>query len=358
MLAKVTSSYLIFLGASGLVVIFAVIFCDLYGKDVFLGRVWFELLWVSLFLIMELAGAAAITAQSNSQTCSSTFSNLLVQVSPCAPTQVLQAFTWICAILFLGYYTLLFISAIVKYRDDHTIWRRSVRNFPWLSSHRSSKNLAASSALPRFHTQVPIIVAPRPRRIINIREPVLSYRSGLGLDYEIEHYQPTTQAEVDLDPSADNSISPLPSTLPVTVSPTRILQPQQVLQKPGSTVSTPFYPTHVQTAISPGLQLPSTAYLGQARRAPSPPPLGEWPRRDAISQPARVKRQPVTRNLPPPPEPYSFTTPAALRQRQPPATLPIRSRPSGPRLRSNSGENLRPPNVDLSSSLYSSRGYI
>ncbi|KAF8969978.1 hypothetical protein BDZ97DRAFT_1793708 [Flammula alnicola] len=52
---------------------------------------------------MQLVGAAVITAQGNSQTCVSitgAFPSLSsFQESPCASSQVLQAFTWICAIL-------------------------------------------------------------------------------------------------------------------------------------------------------------------------------------------------------------------------------------------------------------------
>jgi hypothetical protein len=335
--AKEISSYLIFLGALGLVVIFTVLFFDLYGKNVFLCKVWFELLWVGLFAIIELAGAAAITAQSNSQTCSSNLS-----ISPCASTQVLQAFTWICAILLFGYVALLFVATIVKYRDDHTIWHCTVRDFPWVNSyhhaHHARRSIPASSAsLPRFRTEVPILAAPRPRRIIAIPETILSYRSGLSLDYEIEHYQPPAQTATDLGLSI--------SSVAATLSPTRIpLQPQQTPQKPGPAVSTPFYPSHVQIAINSDLQQPSSAHLNQARRPsplPSPPPLGDWPRRDAVSQPLRAKRKPVT------PIPYTFTMPAAVQQRQPLATPTTRSRPSGPRRRSISGQNDRPPNLDL-----------
>ncbi|KAF8797931.1 hypothetical protein BYT27DRAFT_6909364 [Phlegmacium glaucopus] len=355
--AKEISSYLIFLGALGLVVNFTVLFFDLYGKHVFLCKVWFELLWVGLFLIMEFAGAAAITAQSNGQTCSSDTS-----ISPCASTQVLQAFTWICAILLLGYLILLFVAALVKHRDDSTIWHCTVRNFPWVTSHHvhHRKSIPASSAsLPRFRTEVPFIAAPRPRRIVPVPEALLSYRSGLSLDYEIEHYQPPALSATDRRLSTYRPTSLSPSTSPVaaTVSPTRIrLQPQQTPPpKPVHTVSTPFYPTHVQIAINSDLQRPPIAHLSQARGlplSPSPPPLGDWPRRDATSQPTRVKRKPVT------PIPYTFTMPAAVQQRQPLSTSTTRSRPSGPRQRSNSGENNRPPNFDLSNFNSShTRGY-
>lgn len=256
----------------------------------------------------------------------------------------------------LGYFILLFVAAIVKHRDDHTIWHCTLRKFPWMNSSHARKSIQAS--LPRFRTQVPIIAAPRPRRVAAIPEAIFSYRSGLSLAYEIEHYQPPALATADLGLTADRLTSVLPSISPVaaTVSPTRIrLQPQETPQKSAPAVSTSLYPSHVQTAINSSIQCPSPAHLSQARRpppAPSPPPLGDWPRRDATSQPVRVKRKPVT------PVPYSFTMPTAVQQRQPLATPTTRSRPSGPRRRSTSVENHGPPNLDLSNFKFShTRGY-
>lgn len=322
-IARGISIYLIFLGALGLVVIFTVIFSDLCGKDSFITRVWFELLWVVLFFMMELAGAAAITA-GNGQLCNSDTS-----VSSCMPTQVLQAFTWICAISLLGYFILLFVSAIMKYKDDATIWRSSVRKFFWQQTRQN-----ATAPLPSFRTQVPVIAAPRPRRIIP--EAMLSYRSGLSLDYEIEHYQPPALEATDPGPStAGAPLSPLPllfqpPSKPVSsvlAPPSRVRQPPQ---KAMPAAFAPFYPSYIQTAGLP----PQVQRLSQGR-SPSPPPLGDWPRRDAILLPARGKRK---QNAP---TPYSFTMPTAQQHHD----QPTRPRPSGPRRRSNSGDH-RLPNLD------------
>lgn len=240
-----------------------------------------------------------------------------------------------------GYLVLLFVSAKLQDSEDDRIWRRSVRQFPW--HHHTRKSVPVSTAsLPRFRTTVPIIAAPRPRRVVAIPEARLS---GLS-DYDVEHYQPPAPRLTEF---SDRLVS-LPVAAAVSFKPTRIPSQPQPQQTPWPLVSTPFYPAHVQAAIDPSLQRPSAAHLTPVRRlplAPSPPPLGDWPRRDATSQPARVKRKPTT---PSTPTPYSFTMPAAVQQhpRQPLATPPTtRARPSGPRLRSNSGENHRPPNLDL-----------
>jgi len=325
--ATAISIYLIVLGALGLIVIFTVIFVDLYEKDVFIGRVWFELSWVVSFFILELGGAAAITAQSNGQVCNSNNSGSL-----CASTQVLQGFTWICGILLFGYFILLFVLAILKYGDDTTIWSWSLRKLIWQHTHKTV--VPPLPPLPSFRTdrtQVPVIAAPRPRRIITMPEAGLSYRSGLSLDYQIEHFQPPAPGATDLGPSTDRPLSPLLLSLPT--SPTPYSRTPILPQKPVPAAFAPFYPSYVQAAINPGISRTSTGHSSQVRNiSHSPLPLGDWPRRDATSLPARGKRK---QN---PPAPYSFTMPTAAQQRrdQP------RSRPSGPRRRSNSGDH-RPP---------------
>ena len=162
----------------------------------------------------------------------------------------------------------------------------------------------------------------------------LSYRSGLSLDYQIEHYQPPAPGATDLGPSADRPLSPLPLSLPT--SPTPLSPTRNLPQTPLPAAFAPFYPSYVQAAINPGLSRTSTTHSSQIRNlshaSQSPPPLGDWPRRDATSLPARGKRK---QNHP---APYSFTMPTAAQQRrdQP------RSRPSGPRRRSNSGDHRSP----------------
>jgi len=228
----------------------------------------------------------------------------------CMSTQVLQAFTWICAICLLGYFILL-VSATLKCKDDATIWNCSVRNFIW---QQTCKTTASLPPLPRFHTQAPVIAAPGPQRIITMPEAVLSYRSGLSLSYEIEHYQPPAPEATDLGPSADAPLSPL-----LLQPPPRIFQQQPQQSSPATFA--PFYPSYIQTVINPVLspQLPQVL-------SPSPPPLGDWHRHDVTSLPARGKRK---QN---PPAPYSFTMPTAVQQCH---DQPTRSRPCGPRQRSS-----------------------
>lgn len=226
---------------------------------------------------------------------------------------------------------LLFILSILKYKDDTAVWSWSVRKLIWQHSHKTIVR-PSFPPLPSFRTQVPGIVAPRPRRIITVPEPGLSYRSGLGLDYQIEHYQPPAAGPTDLGASTDRPLSPLSLILPT--SPTPFSPTRSLPQKPLPAAFAPFYPSYVQATINSSLSRTSTDHSSsQVRDLPgassfSPPPLGDWPRRDATSLPARGKRK---QN---PPAPYSFTMPTAAQQRhdQP------RPRPSGPRRRSTSGD--------------------
>lgn len=318
--ATAISIYLIVLGGLALVVLFTVIFVDLWEKDIFICRVWFELSWVTLFFIMDLGGAAAITAQS-SLVCNS--------VSRCASTEVLEGFTWICSILLFGYFILLFILSILKYKDDTAIWSWSVRKLIWQHTHKTTVP-PSLPPLPSFQSQVPGIIAPRPRRVMKMPEPGLDYRSGLGYDYQIEHYQPPATG-LDLRFSTDRPLSPLSLALPT--SPTPFSPTKNLPQKPSPAAFAPFYPSYVQAAINPSLSRSCTEH-STSRSLPgassfSPPPLGDWPRRDVTSLPARGKRK---QN---PPAPYSFTMPTAAgqhrRDQQP------RLRPSGPRRRTASG---------------------
>jgi len=281
----------------------------------------------------------------------------------------------------LGYFTLLFVLTMVKRREDSSIWHYNVRKFP-LTKGQALKSAPTSPSLPRFHGQPPVIAAPRPRRIAAIREAILSYRSGLSSEYQIEHYQ---------TPNLPPIAAPAQSTQNWPAPPPPVHAPVQ--QQTVS--STPFYHTSVQLAIEDQQpQPPPPVQQVQVRRLPpSPPPLGDWPRLDAASRP-RTKRKPLPpvqveqgpptqprsaaglqprlelrRPQPPhlqsqPQQPpsqsrrpaapnptsasYTFDAPALSAALQPLESQPTRSnfRPSGPRKLS---DDRRPAPLDLSS---------
>jgi hypothetical protein len=314
------------------------LFFELYGKNMFIGRVWFEILWVGLFWLMQLAGAAALTAQGTSQFCSNTPQDVLLpqsSESPCASTQVLQAFTWIIAILMLGYFTLLSILTIVKYSDDPTILKCSVRSFPVVQSQNALKSEPASPKFRlsfRAHHPVeqqqspapppPAIVAPQPRRhFAALRAAILAHRHSGG-DEEAGHQRQTSVSSVvspPLDEDERNRPSSyypdavvqqnmttvlqeaasIPSATAVQASAPEPLRPNRRSVLPPAT-STPFYNSAVRMAIDgdkPSVATPrplpsAQPQAGTGAKSPSPPPLGDWPRKDATSRP-RTKRKPT-----------------------------------------------------------------
>lgn len=353
--AKQVDAYLIFVGASGLLLIFPIVFCELASKHVFLVRLWFELLWVGSYWVMLLIGAAIITAQSNSQLCDSITGNppfpsfTSSEQSPCASSQVLQAFTWISAILLLGYFILLSILAYVQYKDDSTILQCRVHRFPVAHKHHTLKSGPTSPLRAGFRAQSPpVIAAPTPLRIANLREAILrNHRANQSRDYQVEHEQgdPSipdatndghrfsgqTGAFTSNDghmigsqaghvTSSDGHTFaihlPQSSTSPPPLQPLRFGQQKQTTEQPGSlpplqplrhgqqpapqpTYSSPLYHNSVKTAINTAaLKTPQAALLSSQPQSsslpepPSPPPLGDWPRVDALSRP-RTKRKPL-----------------------------------------------------------------
>lgn len=249
--------------------------------------------------------------------------------------------------------------------------------FPLVYERRALKSVPTSPSQPRFRTQSPpIIAAPRPQRIAQLREAVLSNPSALSLDYEIEHYSggptlptahPTspddfapqfgraTSLDVQSsDPhatSSDGHTFTIHIPQPVAAS----LPPLQPVRSPSQSApqaiysSTPFYHSSVKTAIresSPQIPPPAQLHPGPARQLPtsppSPPPLGDWPRMDATSRP-RTRRKPLPRPLPasepqtqaasPPsrqrlPQPRPIAPALARGQSHPPRALP--RQPPGP----------------------------
>ncbi|PPQ72153.1 hypothetical protein CVT26_006909 [Gymnopilus dilepis] len=285
--------------------------------------------------------------------------------------------------LVLGYLTLLSILTIAKRREDSTIWHCSVRKFP-LASTQHLKS-PPTSPLPRFRSRTPVILAPTPRHAVVNQEPILSYRSGLSLEYEIEHYQSPTVAFLSPISRQEPSEDPAPSA-PLPAAPLHseppLSRPEQVQRPAQIPTPSPFYHSAVRSAIEdqPGQpQAPPPAHTAVRRLPPSPPPLGDWPRLDATSRPRTMKRKPLPQPSHPQPEPsgshppqrrpsrplpppLSQPQPQPLPQPQPSpsyvfdasalaaALQPIasqsqsrRSKPSGPRRKSTSIDEGRPP---------------
>ncbi|KAL0947023.1 hypothetical protein HGRIS_013167 [Hohenbuehelia grisea] len=289
----------------------------------------------------------------------------------CTSTRVLLAFTWMCWIFLFCYFCFLTVSAFVHQRKDPKVWMRNVASVEWSDSRRKLASAPSSPTLPRFlkksnSTTVPGIVAPRPRRVI--QPDIYAYRSGLSMEYEIEHYNPATSPA----PRPSNEQQPQPQMLafPAAAAPPLLGRNPSYQAAAQPSLTTSFYPQYMQSALSsqdprsmPVFTQPPTSTSTSTQPTPaSPPPLGDWPRRDAITQPLRTKRRP-----PPPLEPEagassssapaSRPVPVAAASSPPRVTSPMShqsrtrlSGPTGPRTRTRSTSNgvNRPPPLDLS----------
>jgi hypothetical protein len=217
------------------------------------------------------------------------------------------------------------------------------------------------------------IVAPRPRRAAP--SPLYAFSAaGFG---NTEAQSPETRrssrrhssrSHSSRRPSSPdfyyptNPIPPLPFTAPYQYKTQRVPDPQIPRQFS-------LYPQHVQAAMAQTSS--ATAQPRITQRGPSPPPLGNWPRVDALSQPVYSKPHKSSLNSHTPRAPGTHTgritrtepvdAPVMVKAFSPPVTamsppsipplaftVPARSRPSGPRSHANSREWSRPPPLDLS----------
>jgi len=312
-------AYLIFLGAFALFFIFTVIFTEILRKNAITGRLWFETLWVGLFWIMELSGAAALTAIVPNISCDH-------QSTTCSSTRARLAFSWIITMTLLVYLVYLLCAAIIRQQRDPQIWHASVKEICRSPSSRQSLGSApASPSLPRFQKEIPDVVAPQPRlpppTAINV------YRSGQGPEYDIGHPQ---------RPSSPAAVRPVPP-IPVAAPPSRLLTRAAARQ---SAVPVPsLYPQHLQSSVTrpPQPSQPSPA---------SPPPLGDWPRADAVEQPLRSVRK-LPRATASGPASSTTTGPHPPSETASSALPSSRSRLPGSRTTSGSREIRRPPPLNL-----------
>ncbi|KAI0362272.1 hypothetical protein OH77DRAFT_1528271 [Trametes cingulata] len=134
-------AYMIAISALGILFIFPVMCLDLLRKNSIVGRVWFECVWVGVFCLLTLGGAAAITAILPNLLCS--FAANFLLPSSCTSTKVLLAFAWVGAINLLVYFVVLMVTAIIHMKDDSQVWGANTRMYPWYKVRE-----ALSSARP------------------------------------------------------------------------------------------------------------------------------------------------------------------------------------------------------------------
>lgn len=294
--------YLIFLGAFGLLFIFAIIWVDIIRKNAVTSHVWFECLWVGLFWVLDLAATAALSASAPTVMCSPDVK--LVVPQACTATRVLLGFTWLSMIITLVYVVALTILAVVHQKQSTDVWHTGVRVFCWFGAH---EHLDSRAGTPVRGTGPGAMVAPQPRPAGLLPISARFARS------------PIDGSEKDPE-SAISSVS-------------HVAQLPHVQRQSTQPLVASLYPQQVVKNLPPAA-LPQPAPKASATRSTSPPPLGEWPRADILSRPrdtGRKRSQQSVTTQPPAPVP----------------TSPLPQRPRGSRSRSSSGEIRRPPPLDL-----------
>ena len=216
------------------------------------------------------------------------------------------------------YVVALVSTVIIRQKQDNKIWHASVLEVCRNRSRHVLGSTPSSPNLPRFHKPIPQPRHPAPNM-------EYAFRSGMGPEYQIEHYTPPAQV-------AERPVPPVPAAAPYHYV-KKSTRAASTTQSPAPVPS--LYPQHLQPSLTSSQQ-------PQASVA-SPPPLGNWPRANAMEQPASIKRKP-----PPPDFKFPPLTSAASATPSDAVISTSRSvRPSGPRTRSHSSELRRPPPLDL-----------
>jgi len=178
----------------------------------------------------------------------------------CVSTRVILAFSWLCTLFLLGYLILLVVSTLMHRNENPEIWSANVRSFDW-GGARSYLNRTGPKVLelPRFveKTRPGTIIAPKPQRPADKIMPV--NRSGSITEHG---FQLRTDRTAPVAPVKQSTAAA-------------------------------FYPQHMQSALAP--QAPYLPPMKEMRAITvTPPPLGDWPRPNIMSEP-RSKRPEHTR---------------------------------------------------------------
>ncbi|KAG8951539.1 hypothetical protein FRC03_012495 [Tulasnella sp. 419] len=336
--------FLIFVSCSGLVGVCSIIVVDILRRGAVSSKVWFELIWLSLFWVMHLAGASASTALLPALSCPAKDQNL------CVSAQALTVFTWLSMGLLLTQLLLLLLSSIYYSKRHPEVWVTPVRDFQWFcgggagtlslgsrpSSPEDTKALAIKQGLPSqqrpgdlekgssvmvtHFIQPNVVVAPVPQRPGQSSQATTEEPRPLTLDYAPQ--LPPARAPVHYTASSATTLGGLPRR---------------------KSKENSLYPAHMQavakstTSLNTNTNLPSRQLTGNT--AAEPLPIRNWPRQNPQEPLRREKQQrPQQQEAPVVPSTLADTTTKS----SPPRAAPA-SRPTGPR-----SAKRRPPPLDFS----------
>jgi hypothetical protein len=295
-------SYVIFVGAFALVGTFVIIFMDVYRKNTWTSRIWFECLWSFGLFLLNLSSAIVVTVLVPSQMCSDQLPE-----GACTSTKLLQGFTWFYTVVLFGYFFTVFVTVFIRSESGNRLWGLNIYSLGSAEPSNNSTRLHSPPSSP-IPSMLNLIAAPKPQRPLVNTVPNLmpyTYRAGLSPSWQIEHFQ-----------------YPLPSS-----------RQKQIQRPPPVAGAGPsnLYPEFLHSSLPLSAQ-PSFGNTSPQQTQTSDFPLGQWPRPDIMSRSSR--RATATSSL----QHHDAQPQAAVSgpDGELGAALISRSRPFGPRTRSGS----------------------
>jgi hypothetical protein len=294
-------AYMIFLGSFGLVCIFPLIFIDLTRRNAFTSRVWVELVWVGGFWIMELFGAAALSATVPNNQCIPHQDKIAATV--CLSGKVLLGFAWIITLMMFAYLITLSVCAFMHHSTDPNVWNETVRGYPWFSARSTTLPSTPPSPTVEKGPEALSLKHPRPKAAFN---PAALIRSLSPFEDPIQpvptfdripqpSYQPPRRRHEGLHIVTTQDSVPIADPA--------FTRPRDAPRPPVKVHS--LYPEHMQAHLSMEarnhLHNHSKQLEGQ-----EPSPLRDWPKASRNND----------RRQPPPPRPH-INTEANVSTQQP-----------------------------------------
>lgn len=262
--------FLIFVGALGIVVIFPVIFIEVLRKGAVASKVWFEVLWLTFFWVLNFVGAVSATAIVSHDFCGFPSADVHLAGSACTSAKILVVFAWLNSAFVLMYLLLLTIFSILHQEEDQQVWKSSVCEFPWFATKHCIRSIPNSPVMRYSRAKYPSLVIPKPFR----PAPQLVFnhgRAGLGSQVEIEHF-------TDIVSSEGHSIHPPYSDLGEGGFKSFATSALVTVPVPAATTLYPSYVQRVETDENYRDHGANNTYYMNRASGSSPPPIRNWPR--------------------------------------------------------------------------------
>jgi len=314
------SVYMIFLGAFGLLCIFPLIFLDLIRRNAFTSRIWVEFIWIAIFWVMELSGAAALSTIVPNNHCARRRGR--IATNTCLSGQVLLGFAWAITLTLLAYMVTLAIYTIVHYATDSNVLNETVRGYPWFAGQSTLSSSPPSPVLEKG-MGAPSLKHPHPKTAF---DPSSITRERSPFDDPIQPVPTFDNAPEESYQPAQRTYEGLQFAT-VEDSP-RVIEPAftrpREAPKPPVRVQS-LYPEHMQAQLSTEARNNLTRQMGQLEGY-EPSPIRDWPK----SSRNNGTTNGYGRRQPPAPLPHINTEASASIQKPLPSISPNqRSRLSG-----------------------------